>query len=472
MRFTKIVCTLGPASTTKEQIRALTDAGMAVARLNFSHGNYEIHGKAIEILRDINSDLSKEKIPRCVAILLDTKGAEVRTGDVDKPIQIAKGDEVVFSSFPLPDEKRPVIIVQHDKFGQDAPQAESILLDNGESSFEIVSVEKNGTVIARANDATSIGSRRHVNLPGANLSMPSITQKDWGDIAYGVEHNVDFIALSFVRSPEEVEEVRTFIKSKNNSVALISKIETRQAVERIEEIVRVSDGVMVARGDLGAEVPFERVPVIQDRIVALCKAQGKPVIVATHMLESMIQKPMPTRAEVTDIAHAATTRTDATMLSGETASGQYPLAALDAMSRVLSETEAHVFATSPMEDQPALTEREARAEAAVKLASNIHAKALVVMTRTGKTAVDVCKFRPTIPIIAFAPSAEVQRVLQLSYGTIPLVAPFSDDPETSVAAALAIVQKTGLLSHGDTIVLVSDTKAHELTVNTVQVRSI
>jgi pyruvate kinase len=472
MRFTKIICTLGPASSTKEKIAALADAGMNVARINFSHGEKEGHGKVIAMVQELNAEYKKKNIPKCIAVLLDTKGPEVRTGDRDTPLQITKGQEVVFSAVPLPSEKRPVIIVQHDKFAEDVPHAENILVDNGESSFSIVSIEKNGSVVTTANDDATIGSRRHVNLPGARLTMPSITEKDWGDLEYGAKVGVDFVALSFVREAQEVDEVRGFLLSKKCSAQVFAKIETREAVDNIESIIQASDGIMVARGDLGAELPFERIPVIQDRIVALCKAQGKPVIVATHMLESMISKPMPTRAEVTDIAHAATTAADSTMLSGETASGKYPLAALDAMHRVLVETETHAAKSMRMEQQPIADEREARAEAAVKLAISIDAKALVVMTKSGKTALDVCKFRPRLPIIAFTDTESVQHHLTLSFGVIPLELGFVEDPEENVSKALERIRSLKLLQSGDKIVLVSDTRVHDLTVNTVQVRSI
>ncbi len=472
MRFTKIICTLGPASSTKEQIAALADAGMNVARINFSHGNGETHGKVIKIVQDLNAEYAKNNVPKCIAVLLDTKGPEVRTGEVKEPISVSKGQEVVFSAVPLPNDERTVIIVQHDKFAQDVPHAESILVDNGESRFTIVRIEKNGSVVAKAQDDAVIGSRRHVNLPGARLTMPSITDKDWEDIGFGAKVGIDFVALSFVRSAEEVEEVRGFLRSQKSTAQIFAKIETREAVDNIEAIVQASDGIMVARGDLGAELPFERIPVIQDHIVELCKAQGKPVIVATHMLESMISKPMPTRAEVTDIAHAATTGADATMLSGETASGKYPIAALDAMHRVLVETEQHVSKSRSMDDEPVADEREARAEAAVKLAVTIGAKAIVVMTKSGKTALDVCKFRPRLPIISFTDTEPVQRQLMLSFATVPLLLSFAEDPEDNVSRALDSIRSRALLQKGDKIVLVSDTRVHDLTVNTVQVRSI
>ncbi len=473
MRFTKIICTLGPATFTKEGITSLAEKGMNIARINFSHGNAEQHGKTINLIKEVNKE-RWAKNPLCppVAILLDTKGAEVRTGDVAEPLKIKKGEEVLFATKPVASKDHQVIMVNHEHFAKDAPDAEKILIDNGESSFDYIKTLDDGSVLARANDDASIGSRRHVNLPGADLSMPSITDKDWEDMAFGIEQEVDFIAMSFIREAKEVEEVRDFLKKKKSSTQLISKIETRQAVKNIEDIVRASDGIMVARGDLGAEVPFERVPVIQDDIVELCKQEGKPVIVATHMLESMIKQPMPTRAEVTDIAHAATTATDATMLSGETANGQYPLAALDAMDRVLCETESYLTKLVSMEQQGVQGEREARAEAAVNLAVSTGAKAIIVMTGSGRTAREISRYRPRVPLFAFTHTEDIVRQLQLSFGVLPFITPFRDDPEETVRSALKTIKDTGLLSSEDPIVLVSDTKARDMSVITIQVRKI
>ncbi|MBI1812905.1 pyruvate kinase, partial [Candidatus Peregrinibacteria bacterium] len=313
MRRTKIVCTLGPATKTKEQISDLADAGMDIARLNMAHGTLEEHRATIRILNELNVERAKSKTYKhCIGILVDIRGAEVRTEDVKQPLVIHRGEEVVFSFLPRPEEKRQVIQVNHKGFVNDVKGVERILLDNGELTFDLLSIEANGTVIARAREDGKIGSRRHVNLPGADLDLPSITEQDWEDIAFAAQERVDFLGLSFIRKASEVEEARAFLKSKKSAVHLIAKIETRQGVDNIEEIIAASDGIMVARGDLGAEVPFESVPVIQDDIVMHCRAAGKPVIVATQMLESMIQLPMPTRAEVTDMAHAVMTGTDST----------------------------------------------------------------------------------------------------------------------------------------------------------------
>ncbi|MFA6523012.1 MAG: pyruvate kinase [Candidatus Peribacteraceae bacterium] len=474
MRFTKIICTLGPASKTEGDIRKLITCGMNIARVNLSHGSEEQHLETIRLLKKINEDLRQSaNPPMCIGILLDTKGAEVRTADVKVPLVIKAGEEVVFSHRPLPREKRTIVMVNHENFYADVREAKEILIDNGLLSFDIVSERSSdGTVVARARQDGTIGSRRHVNLPGGNLSDPSITPKDWEDIALAAKEGVDFLALSFVRTASDVDEVRKYLEQQGAHIQLISKIEARQAVRNIREIVAASDGIMIARGDLGVEVPFETVPAIQDDIVALCRQSGKPVIVATQMLESMITEPIPTRAEVTDIAHAATTRADATMLSGETAGGKFPFDAVIAMDHVLLATEEHLLSTPLKDEFPSKNEREARAHAAVTLAQTTNASALFVMTRSGQTAREIARFRPTVPIIAFTDSAETQRSLQLMYGVVPIFSAFSTDPEESVSTAKNEGMRLGVLHRGDRIVLVSDTLANKQSVNTIQVRRV
>src|SRR3989338_1970896 len=339
-RLTKIICTWGPSTQTPAQIEALARGGMDILRFNLCHGTWEEHRRTIRIVKALNAKLAgKGKIPSCVGTLLDVKGAEVRTGVVETPLRIRKGEKVIFSSRPCKGERLQGVLVNHRQFSADAAQAEHIILDNGKMSFDLVSKRKDGSVILRARQKGVIGSRRHVNLPGANIDLPSITKEDWKSIEHAADEKVDFLGLSFIRKAWEIEEVRKYLDKRGVPIGLIAKIETRQALENLEEIIAVSDAVMVARGDLGSEIPFEQMPVVQDPIVSLCRQAGKPVLVATHMLESMIENPMPTRAEVTDIAHAAVTSTDVTMLSGETASGLHPRESLDAMDRVLRETE-------------------------------------------------------------------------------------------------------------------------------------
>ncbi len=472
-RLTKIICTLGPTSKTPEQIEALARAGMNVARINLSHGSVQEHLHTIRLVKALNRKLAKEgKLPAAVGILLDTKGAEVRTGSVSATLKIKKGEEIVFSYHPLPKEKRQVVIVDYKKFSRDAKASSLILLDNGKITFDFIAARKDGSVVAKARQAGTIGSRRHVNLPGADLDMPSLTKDDWKSISIGAEEGVDFLGLSFIRKASEVDEVRRWLAKKKISISLISKIETLQGVQQLQEIMEASDGMMVARGDLGAEIPFEQVPVLQDVMVLRCRNEGLPVIVATHMLESMIDNPIPTRAEVTDVAHAAMTCTDSTMLSGETASGSHPLLALDAMDRVLRETEKHLSKTQKMMEAPIRSERDARAEGAVTQAISSSATAIVALTRSGNTAREISRFRPNIPIIAITPDPRVQRSLLLSYGVFPLLTKFKKDPEATVVNGIAMARKAGLLKKGDTFVVVTDAKAHQESVSSIQVRTV
>lgn len=473
LRFTKIICTLGPSVDAPEHILHMATAGMNVSRVNLSHGSREQHRSFMRMVRDLNAQGALAKMNpsiSCLSLLVDTKGAEIRTGECDPPVTIAKGQEVIFSFLEHPKERRPVILVNHEGFAGHVRRADRILIDNGKLSFGIISIEPDGTVVARAREDGTIGSRRHINLPGASVDLPPFTDRDWDDIAFAADEGADFIGLSFIQRGQEVEEVRAFLRKRGSTAGIVAKIETQHAVQNVSEILHAADALMVARGDLGAEVPFERVPVIQDEIVALCRGAGKPVIVATHMLESMIQNPMPTRAEVTDIAHAAAIGADATMLSGETASGKYPFAAIEAMDRVLRATEAHRKRFIPTEDAGVHNEREARAEAAVTLASSTSASALLVFTRSGQTAIDVSKFRPAIPIFACTDRPDVQRKLQLSFGVFPACIPLASDPEKSIENSFVALKGSSLLSSGDRIVLVSDTLAHEQTVNTVQLR--
>lgn len=468
LRLTKIVCTLGPASRTQEQIRALAEAGMNVARINLSHGTREEHAEAIRLVQDLASQ------GFCVACLIDTRGAAIRTGVVIQPIPIAVGQEVIFSHEPNFEdpEHRPVIEVNHDGFAQDVRQTDTILLDNGAFSFRIVAVRSDGTVVAQAREAGSIGSRRHVNLPGADIDLPSLTEKDWADIAFAAEQGVDYVALSFIRSAQEIAEVRSLLRKKRSEMQIITKIETKRAAqENLAEIIAASDGIMIARGDLGTDIPIEELPAIQDEIVSRCSDAGKPVIVATHMLESMISFPLPTRAEVTDVAHAAMTRADATMLSGETASGKHPVQCVHMMDRILRATEAHESRLRERAEGAVHNEREARAEAAVTLARSGDAHAILAVTKSGRTAREIAKFRPSIPIIACTAQPSVQHKLALIYGVSPVLAAFSD-PETTIEAGLAAAKEAGLLTPGMRLVLLSDAPAKGRNVSSVQIREV
>ncbi len=471
MRFTKIIATIGPATSSPKTLRMLADSGVNVFRLNFSHGNHEAHGQVIKNIRDLNKEGEYS-----IGIMLDTKGPEVRTGDVKEAIIIKKGDKVMFTPHPVGNEKMKVVKVDYEKFADDVRNASSILLDNGAIEFKAVTIGKKH-VIAKALEDGKIGSRRHINLPGAHISLPSFTEKDWDDIAFGVEQNVDFIATSFVRTGKDIHKLKEFLRKNGSPAEIVAKIETPQAVDNIDDIIDESDGIMVARGDLGAEVPFEDVPRIQDMIVSKCRLAGKPVIIATHMLESMILCPMPTRAEVTDISHAAITQADCTMLSGETASGLYPFKAVSTMQRVLVTSERvqpvglPVYAKSPVRDEVEEQRREQAVSASV-LAQNLKADAIVIITKHGLTAKAVSNCRPLVPIYAFTADESVQRRLSYVWGVQASVIKLSDHPENTVVSALSQLKKTGVLKKGTRVVVVSDILTGGTHIMTVQIRHV
>ncbi|MFA5800602.1 MAG: pyruvate kinase [Candidatus Peribacteraceae bacterium] len=474
MRFTKIIATVGPATSTPEAIAQFVKHGVDVCRLNFSHGDYRVHGNVIRHIRAANEQGAS------LAIMIDTKGPEVRTGDVLQAVRVKKGDRVLFTAKPTGREKHKTITVDYDKFAEDVLSARCILIDNGAIEFRMESIERNGSVLAVALEDGSIGSRRHVNLPGAHISLPSFTPKDWRDIRFGIGQRVDFFATSFVRTGKDIRNLHAFLRKHKSHGEIIAKIETPQAVENIDEIIDAADGIMIARGDLGAEVPFEDVPRIQEMIVAKCRSKGKVVIVATHMLESMILSPMPTRAEVTDVAYAARLQADSAMLSGETAGGLYPLKAIAAMDRVLRRNERIepayelLFRSMHASECPLDSDfpRREQALAASVLATKLQADAIVAITRTGRTARAVSNCRPLIPIHAFTDTESCQRKLMLAWGVVPHCIPFSADRERTLHSALAHGKREKFFRKGQRIVAVSDIRTGSTSVMTIQIRTI
>ena len=466
-RHTKIVCTLGPSSSSKEQILALAEAGMNVARINLSHGKREDYESLLKIVHEINDETDYT-----IATLFDTKGAEIRTGNVQDPIEVAKDEQITFCPEGIECTDAKVVEVLYDNFADDVRETDRILLDNGELSFGIDDIRSDGTVLATARQDGSIGSRRHINLPGADVDLPSVTEKDWGDIEYAaVENTVDYLALSFIRTAEEINEVRKLIDEKECKMQIITKIETAQAVDNISDIIAASDGIMVARGDLGSEIPFEEVPAIQDEIVTRCNDAAKPVIVATHMLESMKDHPIPTRAEITDVAHAATTYADATMLSGETAAGKHPPLVVEAMSKILLKTEEHVTRSSRYTSIPVHDDNEAKAQAAVELCEHSEANAIVVITRSGNTARLVSKFRSRHPVLACSEDPSALRQMALLYGTTSLQTSFGS-PEETVANAFEAGLQAEVLTKGQQVVLITNIAAGDGEVWSIQVREV
>jgi pyruvate kinase len=408
MRLTKIICTLGPASNSEEGIRALAKSGMNIARMNFSHGSHETHSENVERIRKVNKEEGLD-----IGLLLDTKGAEIRTGDRPEPLAVKEGDMVVFSHKITSDEF-PVITVNYPAFHIDAKDARYILIDSGELIMDIVKIEED-RVLAKSRGSFAIGSRRHINLPGSDVTLPSLAEKDWEDIELGCKLKLDYIAMSFIRKGKEVDEVRAFVtKHGHPDIKLISKIENGVGVDNIDEIIAASDGIMIARGDLGAEIPLETLPIVQDDIARRCQLAGKPVIMATQMLESMIKNPMPTRAEVTDVAHAAMIGVDSTMLSGETAAGKFPSEAVQMMAKILVEVEdkaPYMAPARPNDDKNAV--------AAVEMSKG--KAAIVVLTKDGQIARAISRFRPHVPVVAVTDTSDVARKLQLNFAVYPVV---------------------------------------------------
>lgn len=413
MRLTKMVCTLGPASNSLEGIRGLAKAGMNVARLNFSHGTVQSQQEVLQRVKAVNAEGEYT-----LGILLDTKGAEIRTGEVETPIIVVPGQEVLFSFDEVKDANSLTVIrVNYKEFSSDVKKAECILVDNGETIFDVIEIRADGAVHARSRDNGKIGNRRHINLPGADVSLPSLMPTDWEAIAMGCKEDADFVALSFIRKGSEIPEVREFIKKNGGNMKIITKVETRQAVEDIENVIRESDGIMVARGDLGAEMPFEKIPRVQDDIVDRCIRAGKPVIVATHMLESMINNPIPTRAEVTDVFYAAETHADSTMLSGESANGKYPFKSAESMVKILVESEETMDRGSTVEKAP----HHPIAKKIIDEAHHKKASAIVVSADTETLPSQISAMRPTVPVVVCSKDAKILRTLQLRFGVYPVL---------------------------------------------------
>lgn len=406
-----MVCTLGPTSNSPEGIRSLAKAGMNIARLNFSHGTVQSQQEVLQRVKAVNAEGEYT-----LGILLDTKGAEIRTGEVTEPIIVVPGQEVLFSFDEIPNADLTVIRVNYKEFSQDVKKAECILVDNGETIFDVIEIRADGSVHAKSRDNGKIGSRRHINLPGADVSLPSLMPTDWEAIEMGCKEDADFVALSFIRRGDEIPEVREFIKKHGGTMKIITKVETRQSVEDIEAVIRESDGIMVARGDLGAEMPFEKIPRVQNDIVDRCIRAGKPVIVATHMLESMIQNPIPTRAEVTDVFYAAETHADSTMLSGESANGKYPFKAAESMAKILVEAESTMQRGSIVERAP----HHSDAMRIINEAKADGVEAIVLSAETEDLPAAVSALRPNMPIIVCSENAKILRMLQLRFAIYPV----------------------------------------------------
>ncbi|AVQ35965.1 pyruvate kinase [Staphylococcus kloosii] len=453
MRKTKIVCTIGPASESEEMLEKLMKAGMNVARLNFSHGDFDEHQARIDTIREVSARLGKT-----VAILLDTKGPEIRTHNMkDGAIELEKGTEVIVSMTEV--EGTPEkFSVTYDNLINDVDEGSYILLDDGLIELQVKQIDKEkGEVLCDVLNTGELKNKKGVNLPGVKVNLPGITDKDAEDIKFGIRQGVDFIAASFVRRPSDVLDIRKLLEEhKNDTISIIPKIENQEGIDNIEEILEVSDGLMVARGDMGVEIPPESVPMVQKDLIRKCNKLGKPVITATQMLDSMQRNPRATRAEASDVANAIYDGTDAVMLSGETAAGSYPEEAVKTMRNIAVSAEAAQDYKQLLSDRTKLVETSLVNAIGVSVAHtalNLSVKAIVAATESGSTARTISKYRPKSDIIAVTPSAETARQCALVWGVYPVVKQGRKTTDALLNNAVATAVETERVQNGDLIII-------------------
>ena len=449
MRKTKIICTIGPATDSYDKLAQLYDAGLNVVRLNMSHGDHESHRKVMKAIRTLN-----KKVLHPIPILLDTQGPEIRTGNLISDLNIKSGDIISVVARGVENVETTSISINYDDLITDVNIGDRITVDNGLINLEVLSKEER-TMQCRVIDGGVLKSKRHVNLPGIRVNLPAITEKDKQDIAFGIEQEVDYIALSFVREAKDIDELRELLGKKANKIKVIAKIEDQEGVRNLETIIRAADGVMVARGDLGVEVKIQDLPNIQRQIVRRCAELGKRVIVATHLLESMIENPIPTRAEVTDVANAVYEGVDAVMLSGETSVGKYPFKCVNYLDQIARTSEKNVglnFARSLIRD----TDKQHIAAAAAELADSLGAVGIVVITRRGLMANYLTNCQPQTRILAFTNDSRTRRQLALNRNVVCYRAEFSTVPEKTLNNAFAILRKQEGFDEDDKVVVVSD----------------
>lgn len=473
LRRTKIIFTIGPATDSEDMLRSLIrDHYVDICRINMAHANHEYVRTIVRRIRKVSAEVGRE-----IAVMMDVKGPEVRTGDVDAPIELKPGEIFDFTIKPSADKEREDEIrsvdVNYAELVNDVEVGSVVLVDNGLIRLEVL--EKQSTLIrCKVIIAGELTSRRHINLPGVKVNLPALTKKDEGDTLCGIEEGVDFYALSFVREGADLKILRKFLDDHNAPDArMIAKIEDQQAIRNLEEIIAECDGLMVARGDLGIECPFETLPLIQRRAVKECIRMRKPVIIATHMLESMITNPLPTRAEVTDVANAVLEEADCVMLSGETTVGKFPVECVDALRKISKSVDTTGTKANFASYIEHISDKQKLQHSAVVMANEFGAAAIICFTRTGSMAQGVSALRPqSSPIFAFTNSNTIVKQLRISHGVIPFTADFGGKPEETVANAVNFLKNEGYLISGEKIVVVSDILADDRVIDSVQLRQV
>lgn len=452
MKKTKIICTMGPNTNDRELMKSLVENGMDIARFNFSHGDHEEQKGRMDLLKSV-----REEVGKSVAILLDTKGPEIRTGILkdDKKVRLVEGQKFILTTEEIEgDENR--VSISYEGLVEDVEIGKKILIDDGLIELEVKNIT-NTDIICTVINGGELGQKKGVNVPNVPVRLPAITEKDRKDIIFGVEQGIDFIAASFVRSAEGVLAIKALLKECGApNLPVIAKIENGEGIKNIDEIIHCADGIMVARGDLGVEIPAEEVPYLQKMLIQKCNDNYKPVITATQMLDSMMRNPRPTRAEVTDVANAVYDGTDAVMLSGETAQGRYPLEALKMMCHIIESTEEHLDYEALLDKAQVHRKKgvsSAIGYSTVATAANLNAKCIITPTLSGATARVVSKFKPKAPIIGVSPNDETLRRMQIFRGVYPVKSIRLETTEDICEDAINLVRAKQLVEAGDIVVL-------------------
>ncbi len=467
-RHTKIVATLGPSTESREKLAELIHAGVDVVRLNMAHGSIEWVAEICKRIREVSAEIN-----RAVAIMMDIKGPEIRTGAIDQPISLISGSRLQFHTDPNYQPPASVVSVfcNYPDLPRDIHVGSTILVDSGLLRLTVLSKDET-TVQCEVLTPGVLGSRRHINLPGVEVNLPAFTQKDARDLEAGIAAGIDFVALSFVRHASDVDSLRKFLTDRDSKAFIISKIEEQAGVRNMLEIVRASDAIMVARGDLGIEINYHELPLVQTELVRTCQAEGKPVIIATHLLESMIHSPFPTRAEISDVSNAVREQADAVMLSGETTTGSYPIESIDVLNNILRTIEPSV--SRQLNSRLELREPKAKMlRSSAMLAQELGESGIVVFTRSGFLAYMLGALRPRgVPIFAFTDVETTFRQCLLPWGVEPFLINFSQDPEVTISDAIAILKERNWCCSGNWLVVITNALAHEKVIDTLQLRQV
>ena len=451
MRRTKIICTLGPAVDSEDMIRTLIRTGMDAARFNFSHGSHPEHLERLNMLKSV-----RDAMGRPVATILDTKGPEIRIKSFEtKTVTLEPGDTFTLTTEDVVGNQGWVSVT-YPQLHQELQPGQEILIDDGLVAIRVDRIEDTKIICTVENGGT-LSANKSINIPGVHIHLPALTEKDVDDIRFGVENDFDFIAASFVRRAADVEAVRAVLHDcGGDSVRIIAKIENQEGVDNIDEILQAADGIMVARGDLGVEIPAARVPILQKQMIRKGLQEGKPVITATQMLDSMMRNPRPTRAEVSDVANAVYDGTGSVMLSGETAGGKYPVEALTAMVGIVTETESAIDYWKQFQKQrvlPASNINDAITHTCCLTAKDLNAKAILTATNSGRSARMICRFRPACPVAALTMHEKVRRQLNISWGVTPFLTGEVNSTDRIFSLSAEVALKEGLVQNGDTVVI-------------------